>query len=58
MLSIEKCRTLIPDSETYSDEQIEEIRASVYELAGIALDDYMEKKRNNANQRDTSISSL
>lgn len=45
MLTIEQCRALIPNNETYSDQQIEEIRSSLYEVAGIALDDFVEKQK-------------
>ena len=38
MLSIEECRKLIDDGEQYSDEQILEIRDSLYELARLALE--------------------
>jgi len=43
MLSIEQCRELIPENEKYSDKQIEEIRASLYKMAGLALEDLQEK---------------
>lgn len=38
MLSVEKCRQLIPDSENFSDEEITEIRESLYDLAQLAFE--------------------
>lgn len=38
MLSVEKCRQLIPDSENLPDEEITEIRESLYDLARIAFE--------------------
>ena len=40
MLSIEKCRELIPDSELYSDAEITKIRDNIYQLGELALEDY------------------
>jgi hypothetical protein len=45
MLSIEQCRELIPDQEKYTDEQIEEARSSLYGLAEIGLEHYVENQR-------------
>lgn len=45
MLSIEQCRELIPDSANYSDEQILEIRDSLYETAQLAFDVHLEEKK-------------
>lgn len=42
MLSIEKCRKLIPGREEYTDEQILSIRDELYELADIAIQHYLE----------------
>ncbi len=46
MLSLEKCRELLEDEggDKYSDERIAEIRASLYGLIEMVLDDYIEKK--------------
>jgi len=44
MLSIEECRKLIDNDAELTDEQIVEIRASLYELADIALDVYFKEK--------------
>jgi hypothetical protein len=43
MLSIQKCRELMGNSEDLTDEEIEKIRASLYEMAELALDCYFEK---------------
>lgn len=43
MLSIEKCRELLDEGEKYSDREIEEIRASLYEMAGLSLEDYFDR---------------
>lgn len=45
MLSIEQCRELIPDSDRYTDEQIAEIRKTLYELATLALEVYFQGKK-------------
>ncbi len=42
MLSIEKCRGLLDNGKEYSDKEIEEIRASLYELAELSLEDYFD----------------
>ncbi len=43
MLSIEKCREILEDNATnMSDEQITELRDSLYVLGETALDDYFE----------------
>ena len=44
MLSIEECRKLIDNDSDLTDEQIVEIRNSLYELADIALDVYFKEK--------------
>lgn len=46
MLSIEECRKLIPGHEEYTDKQIEEIRDDLRVLAELALEQYIEGKRN------------
>jgi hypothetical protein len=38
MLTIEECRKLIDSEEQFSDEQIMEIRDSLYELATLAFE--------------------
>ncbi|MFA5942054.1 MAG: hypothetical protein WC798_00035 [Candidatus Paceibacterota bacterium] len=43
MLSIQQCRDLIDDSEKYSDEEIEKIRGTLYGLADLAFDTWLEK---------------
>ncbi|MGD0328109.1 MAG: hypothetical protein ABSB00_00120 [Minisyncoccia bacterium] len=43
MLSIQQCRDLIDDSKKYSDEEIEKIRSTLYGLAELAVDTYLEK---------------
>jgi len=45
MLSIEDCQKLIECDEEYSDEQIEEIRKTLYALGELALESYFEKKK-------------
>ncbi len=44
MLSIEECRKLIPNNEEYSDDQIIEIRKSLYDMAELALEVYFQEK--------------
>lgn len=44
MLSIEECRKLIDGSEEYSDKDIEEIRTTLYGLANLAFDTWLEEK--------------
>ena len=41
MLSIEECRRLIPDSNKYTDEQVAEIRNTLYGLGELALEVYL-----------------
>ena len=43
MLSIDECRQLIPDGDKYTDEQIVEIRRTLYGLAELALETYFLK---------------
>jgi hypothetical protein len=43
-ISLEKCRELIPNHAEYTDEQILEIRDSLYELADLAFDVYQYRK--------------
>lgn len=42
-LSIEQCRKYLKNCE-YTDEQVEEIRDSLYQLANVLVDDYLNKK--------------
>jgi len=44
MLSLRECRRYLKNSH-YSDKKLEEIRDSLYKLAGILVDDYLEKGR-------------
>lgn len=44
MISIEECRKLIPREGEFTDEQIEEIRETLYGLAEISLEDYFKEK--------------
>lgn len=45
MITIEKSRKLLGDlGKSMSDEKIEKLRSEVYELAGMALDSYIESK--------------
>jgi hypothetical protein len=57
MLSIEECRALIPNNEDVSDEQIEELRKSMYELAKLALEIYFEEKRTENTEKRSGLSS-
>jgi microsomal dipeptidase-like Zn-dependent dipeptidase len=50
MLSLEKCRELIPHEKELTDEQIEEIRETLYGLAELALESYFREK--NLGKRD------
>ncbi len=45
MLSIEKCRELIPGNEEYTDKDIEEIRTTLYGLAELALECYFDDQK-------------
>lgn len=50
MLSIEKCRELIPDSDKYSDEYIERVRDDGRALVAIIFDQWLinrKKKQKN-----------
>jgi hypothetical protein len=44
MISIEKCRELIPGSDKMSDEEIWQLRKELYEVAGLALEVYFVEK--------------
>ena len=46
MISAEKTRELIPDNEKYSDEEIEKIRTTLYGLADLAFDCWLEERKN------------
>ena len=46
MISIEKCRELMPDSEKFSDTKIDKIRTILYGIAELAPDDYFEETEN------------
>ena len=43
MLSVEKCKKYLKNSD-YTEQQIEEIRDNLYQLAEILVDDYIQKK--------------
>ncbi len=45
MLLIEESRELIPDSEKFTDKQIDDIRENLYGLAELTLKSYFKKKR-------------
>ena len=45
MLSIEKCRELIPNSVELSDKQVEELRTDLYGLAELALESYFRREK-------------
>jgi len=42
MLSVEQCKKYIPAGE-YTDEEIEQMRDSLYQLAGILVEDFMKR---------------
>lgn len=44
MVTLEKCRELIPNSERFTDKDIEEIREALYGLAEISLRHYFKEK--------------
>lgn len=44
MFSIQKCKGYLKNPQ-YSEQQIEEIRDSLYQLADILVDDYLKKGR-------------
>ena len=44
MISIEQCRELIPNGHTLTDEQIDEIRESLSDLAEMALENFMKSE--------------
>lgn len=52
MMSVGEARTLIPDHEQYSDEQIEEIVRTLDGLANLAFDCWL-KERNKGKGDDT-----
>ncbi len=41
MLSVEQCKNYLPG---YSDDKVEEVRDSLYQLAGIAIDNYSKSR--------------
>ena len=47
MLSLEKCRELIPDSNKLSDQEIDELRKALYDMAELALEVYFHRKKQN-----------
>lgn len=49
MLSIEKCRQLEPSFENLSDDEILEIMENYYEMAGLAIEDFIEDKKGSKN---------
>lgn len=48
MLSVDKCKNLIENTEL-TDEEVEEIRNSLYELAELTWDIYKDKKYGSKN---------
>lgn len=54
MLSVEECRKLLDNEKDLTDEQVTEIRNSLYELAELALDCYFEKKKLIGNTQPSS----
>ena len=52
MISIKKCRELIPDSDELTDEEIEDIRWRLYGLAELALDCYFEDLKKKKHEVD------
>jgi len=51
MLSIERCRELIPDSDKYSDEEIEKIRDGFRDLAEVIFEKWKEDKRKESQEK-------
>lgn len=48
MLSIERCRELLaPAGNDLANEQVEQLRDSLYELANLSIDSYLEKFNEN-----------
>ena len=45
MLSVEKCRELIPDSDKYTDEEITKMRDDMDALANIFFDYWIAKRK-------------
>lgn len=60
MFSIQQCKRYLKNPE-YSEQQIEEIRDSLYQVAGILVDDYFkkdgatDKKQVNADKRSSMV---
>ena len=44
MIPIETCRKLVPNSDKFADEEIVEIRETLYGLAELALESYNKNK--------------
>ena len=53
MLNIGQCRELIDANEEYTDEQIADIRARLYELGQFAFDCWLEEKQGKAKSKPT-----
>jgi hypothetical protein len=51
MLSIEQCKKHLKNCD-YTEQQIEEIRDSLHQLASILVEKYLDKKRKDGWQRD------
>ena len=52
MLSIERCRELIPDNEKLTDAEIIKIRDSLYGMAELALECYFEDIKNGTSKKE------
>lgn len=52
MLSLQKVRELLPNDREYADDEIEEIRSSMQELASLAFDSWMEEKKGKPKVKD------
>jgi len=44
MLSVDQCKKLLPTSDIYADQQIEEIANTLHQLASILVDEYLMTK--------------
>ena len=46
MLSVEQCKKHLANND-YTDEQIEEIRENLYQLANVFVEEYLQSKKKN-----------
>lgn len=51
MLSIEKCRELIPNSDKYPDEYIERVRDDTHALVELIFDVWLERRNKERNDK-------